>query len=68
MHDSIVKAMLVCQDASQKIDDLQVQLTILQRQCPGRDRPLCDTLRLKGFADNRIMENLIKVHYFLFAT
>lgn len=63
LHDSIVKAILISQDAAQRTDELHVQLTVMQRQCTGRDRPICDTLRLKSFAtDNTLVDSLIKVY------
>lgn len=61
MHDSIMKSILISQEATTRIEELQVQLTVLQRQCTGRDRPLCDTLKLKGFTENHVLETLIKV-------
>lgn len=60
-----MKAILISQDAAQRTDELHVQLTVMQRQCTGRDRPICDTLRLKSFAtDNTLVDSLIKVFFF----
>lgn len=67
MHDSIVKAILISQEATTRIEEFQVQLSVLQRQCMGRDRPLCDTLRLKSFAENNFVNTLIKVDFIYFS-
>lgn len=63
MHDSIAKAIAICQEATTRIDELQTQLVILRKQCSGRDRPLCETLRLKGFADNQFVNTLLQVEH-----
>lgn len=61
MHESIARATQICQEATTRIDEIQTQLSVLKKQCVGRDRPLCETLRLKDFADNQFMNTLIKV-------
>lgn len=62
LHDSIAKAILISHDAFTRIEELQTQLTVLQRQCVGRDRALCDTLKIKGLDETNIIGKLIKVY------
>lgn len=45
--------------ASARLEELQIQLSVLQRQCPSKDRALCDTLRMKSFEETSII-NVIK--------
>lgn len=61
LHDSIAKAILISHDAFTRIEELQTQLTVLQRQCVGRDRALCETLKIKGLDETNIIGKLIKV-------
>lgn len=61
LHDGIARAILVSHEATTRMDELLIQLSVLQRQCTNRDRPLCETLRLKAFQENHFMESLIKV-------
>lgn len=61
LHDGIARAILISHEATTRTDELQIQLSVLQRQCTNRDRPLCEILRLKSFQENNFMESLIKV-------
>ncbi|XP_037024841.1 prominin-1-A [Bradysia coprophila] len=61
LHDSIAKAILISHDAFTRIEELQTQLTVLQRQCVGRDRSLCETLKIKGLDETNIIGKLIKL-------
>lgn len=61
LQDALGKAIIISKEASHRIEELQVQLSILQRQCSARDRPLCDTLRLRSFDDNGILNTLTRV-------
>lgn len=61
LQDALGKAIIISKEATHRIEELQVQLSIVQRQCTTRDRPLCDTLRLRGFDDNGILNTLTKV-------
>ncbi|XP_055705243.1 prominin-1-A isoform X3 [Phlebotomus papatasi] len=58
LQKSVSRAIVVSADASARIEDLQFQLSVLQRQCLSRDRPLCDTLRLRGFEESGFMRAL----------
>lgn len=62
LQDALGKAILISKEATQRIEEFQVQLSILQRQCSSRDRPLCDTLRLRSFEDNGILNILTRVN------
>lgn len=61
LQDALAKAIVISKEATQRIEEFQIQLSILQRQCSARDRPLCDTLRLRGFEDNGILNTLTRV-------
>lgn len=61
LQDALGKAILISKEATQRIEEFQIQLSILQRQCSSRDRPLCDTLRLRSFEDNGILNILTRV-------
>lgn len=61
LQDALGKAILISKEATHGIEDLQKQLSILQLQCSSRDRPLCDTLRLRSFEDNGILNILTRV-------
>lgn len=45
-------------DAASKVDEIHIQLSVLQRQCSYRDRPLCDTLKVKSFEEIGFIEKL----------
>lgn len=62
LQDALGKAILISKEATQRIEEFQVQLSILQRQCSSRDRPLCDTLRLRSFEENGILNILTRVN------
>lgn len=47
------------------MEEIQIQLSVLQRQCTFRDRPLCDTLRIKSFEENGIYEALKMVMFII---
>lgn len=68
LQDALGKAILISREATQRIDEFQMQLSILQRQCSSRDRPLCDTLRLRNFDDNGILNILQRVSRVVIAT
>lgn len=61
LQDALGKAIVIAKEATQRIEEFQIQLSILQRQCSARDRPFCDTLRLRGFEDNGILNTLTRV-------
>lgn len=61
LQDALGKAILISKEATQRIEEFQVQLSILQRQCSSRDRPLCDTLRLRSFEENGILNILTRM-------
>ncbi|XP_031635257.1 uncharacterized protein LOC116348398 isoform X2 [Contarinia nasturtii] len=61
LQDALGKAVLISKEATQRIEEFQVQLSILQRQCSSRDRPLCDTLRLRSFEENGILNILTRI-------
>lgn len=61
LHECIAKSILISHDAFTRIEELQTQLTVLQRQCVGRDRALCETLKIKSLDETNIIGKLIKV-------
>ncbi|XP_059607998.1 prominin-1-A [Phlebotomus argentipes] len=58
LQKSVSRAIVVSADASARIEDLQFQLSVLQQQCLSRDRPLCETLRLRGFDESGLLRTL----------
>ncbi|GAB0100947.1 Prominin [Sergentomyia squamirostris] len=58
LQKSVSRAIVVSADASARVEDLQFQLSVLQQQCLSRDRPLCDTLRLRGFDESGLLRTL----------
>jgi hypothetical protein len=58
MNDILLKTLMLSAEAAAKVDEIHIQLSVLQRQCNYRDRPLCDTLKVKSFDEMGFMENL----------
>lgn len=61
LQDVLAQVIIISKEATQRIEEFRVQLTVLQRQCSARDKPLCDTLRLRGFEDNQILNTFLRV-------
>lgn len=61
LQETLTKALQISSEASTRLDELQIQLSVLQRQCSSRDRPLCDTLKLKSFDEMNILNGLKKL-------
>lgn len=61
LNDVVLKALLLAQDTSNKVEEIHTQLTVLQRQCNYRDRPLCDSLKVKSFEEIGFVEKLKSV-------
>ena len=51
MNDILMKTLILSADAAVKVDAIHGQLTDIQKQCNYRDRPLCDTLKVKSFEE-----------------
>lgn len=58
MNDILLKTLMLSADAASKVDEIHLQLSVLQRQCNYRDRPLCDTLKVKSFEEMGFIERL----------
>ncbi|XP_037950324.1 uncharacterized protein LOC119681255 [Teleopsis dalmanni] len=58
LQETVGRALKISQEAAARMEELQIQLSVLQRQCTYRDRPLCDTLRIRSFEENGIIEAL----------
>lgn len=58
MNEILLKTLLLSADAASKVDEIHIQLSVLQRQCNYRDRPLCDTLNIKSFEEMGFIERL----------
>lgn len=58
MNDILLKTLMLSADAASKVDEIHLQLSVLQRQCNYRDRPLCDTLKVKSFEELGFIERL----------
>jgi len=65
LRDTLRRAIEMSQDAMLRIEELQLQLSVLQRQCNVRDKPLCDTLRIKNFDEMGTTDALQRVLSFL---
>lgn len=58
MNEILFKTLMLSAEAASKVDEVHIQLSILQRQCNYRDRPLCDTLKVKSFDEMGFIEKL----------
>lgn len=58
MNDLSVRSLQLAADAAIKVDEIHTQLSVLQSQCSYRDRPLCDTLKIKSFEEMGIIKKL----------
>lgn len=58
INDILYNTLLLSAEAASKVNDIHVQLSVLQRQCNYRDRPLCDTLKVKSFEEMGFIERL----------
>jgi hypothetical protein len=58
LNDVVLKTLMLSADAASKVDEIHIQLSVLQRQCSYRDRPLCDTLKVKSFEEIGFIEKL----------
>ncbi|KAG5671584.1 hypothetical protein PVAND_001777 [Polypedilum vanderplanki] len=58
LNDIVLKTIMLSTDASNKVNEIHIALSVLQRQCNYRDRPLCDTLRVKSFEEMGFIEKL----------
>lgn len=65
LQETVGKALKISQEAAARMEEIQIQLSVLQRQCTFRDRPLCDTLRVKSFDESGIAEALKTVDFFI---
>uniref|UniRef100_A0A1A9WXI9 Prominin n=1 Tax=Glossina brevipalpis TaxID=37001 RepID=A0A1A9WXI9_9MUSC len=58
LQETVGRALKLSQEAAVRMEELQIQLSVLQRQCTYRDRPLCDTLRIRSFEENGVIDAL----------
>lgn len=58
MNEILFKTLMLSADAASKVDEIHIQLSVLQRQCNYRDRPLCDTLKVKSFEEMGFIDRL----------
>ncbi|BFG05643.1 uncharacterized protein DMAD_04334 [Drosophila madeirensis] len=58
LQETVGRALKLSQEATARMEELQIQLSVLQRQCTYRDRPLCDTLRIRSFEENGVVDAL----------
>lgn len=63
-NDLTVRSLQLSADAAIKVDEIHTQLSVLQSQCNYRDRPLCDTLKIKSFEEMGIIRKLNMVIHF----
>lgn len=65
LHETLQRATQIISEAESRLDEIEIQLSVLQRQCTYRDRPLCDTLRVKGMDESGVKDKLKKVSFFV---
>jgi hypothetical protein len=65
MNEILLKTLMLSAGAASKVDEIHIQLSVLQRQCNYRDRPLCDTLKVKSFEEMGFMDRLKIVRIFV---
>lgn len=63
MDEMLGKLLFISADAEKKVEEIHSQLLVLQRQCSYRDRPLCDTLKIKRFEELLFIEKLQDVSH-----
>ncbi|XP_062559177.1 prominin-1 isoform X2 [Armigeres subalbatus] len=61
LQETLARAAKISYEAEYRLDELQIQLSVLQRQCTYRDRPLCDTLKIKNFEESGLIEKIRKL-------
>ncbi|XP_062711894.1 prominin-1 isoform X1 [Aedes albopictus] len=61
LQETLTRAAKISYEAEYRLDELQIQLSVLQRQCTYRDRPLCDTLKIKNFEESGLIEKIRKL-------
>lgn len=61
LYETLLRAMQIINEVENRLDEIEIQLSVLQRQCSYRDRPLCDTLRIKGIEESGTKDKLRKV-------
>lgn len=63
MDEMLGKLLYLSADAASKVEEIHIQLLFLQRQCNFRDRPLCDTLKVKTFEELMLTDKLETVGF-----
>lgn len=61
LQETLLRAIQIINEVENRLEEIEIQLSVLQRQCSYRDRPLCDTLRVKGIAESGAKDKLRKV-------
>ncbi|XP_065083969.1 prominin-1-A isoform X1 [Ochlerotatus camptorhynchus] len=61
LQETLARAAKISYEAEYRLDELQIQLSVLQRQCTYRDRPLCDTLKIKNFEESGLIDKIRKL-------
>ncbi|XP_038112149.1 prominin-1 isoform X1 [Culex quinquefasciatus] len=61
LQETLARAAKISYEAEYRLDELQIQLSVLQRQCSYRDRPLCDTLKIKNFEESGLIDKIRKL-------
>ncbi|XP_055627001.1 prominin-1 isoform X2 [Toxorhynchites rutilus septentrionalis] len=61
LQETLTRAAKISYEAEYRLDELQIQLSVLQRQCNYRDRPLCDTLKIRNFEESGLIDKIRRV-------
>lgn len=69
LQDTLNRATAIVSEAESRLDEISIQLSVLQKQCTYRDRPLCDTIHIKNMDESGLNLKFKKVicWCFLFA-
>ncbi|XP_063709538.1 prominin-1 isoform X2 [Culicoides brevitarsis] len=52
LQDTLNRATAIVSEAESRLDEISIQLSVLQKQCTYRDRPLCDTIHIKNMDES----------------
>lgn len=61
LQDTLNRATAIVSEAESRLDEISIQLSVLQKQCTYRDRPLCDTIHIKNMDESGLNLKFKKV-------
>lgn len=66
MQDTLNRATALVSEAESRLDEISIQLSVIQKQCTYRDRPLCDTIHIKNMDESGLNLKFKKVIFFMY--